>query len=74
MIPKVYTYKEAGALLGVSHDTVNRWVKAGRIRAVNVSAGTHKPRFRVREDDLLKFIDDNTHTAPSVDDTARAAS
>lgn len=62
-IPKVYSYKEAGALLGVSHDTVNRLVQAGRLRAVNVSAGTTRPRFRVREDDLVKFIEANTTSA-----------
>jgi excisionase family DNA binding protein len=63
--PKVYTFKEAGELLGTSHDTVNRLVRAGRLRVVNISAGDARPRFRVRADDLTKFIEENTHQPPT---------
>jgi len=64
-VPRVYTFQEAGVLLGTSPDTVRRLVRSGRLRAVNVAHGKTRARFRVREDDLAKFIDDNTHQMPT---------
>lgn len=56
---KLYTTAEAGEILGVTGKTVWVWVNAGRIRAVNLSTGG-KPKLRIREDDLQKFIEERT--------------
>ena len=53
---------EAAALLGVSDDTVRRWIDAGRLAAVRDSAG----RWLVAGHDLAEFARDNAHP-PSVD-------
>lgn len=57
---QLYTISQAGEMLGVSSVTVWRWVNTGRIRGINLTEGEGKPMLRVRADDLLQFIDDQT--------------
>jgi molybdopterin-binding protein len=52
---------EAAALLGVSDDTVRRWIDSGRIPAVRDAAG----RWSVQGRDLAEFARENA-TAPEV--------
>ena len=52
---------EAAALLGVSDDTVRRWIDAGRIPAVRDSAG----RWSVQGRDLAEFAREHA-AAPEV--------
>jgi len=61
---RLYTPKQAGKLLGVSHDVIDRWIRNGEIAFVDV--GTPKfRRARIREDDLLALIEKRTHRAPT---------
>lgn len=72
--PRLYTPKQAGERLGVSHDVVDRWIRSGEIPFVNV--GTPKfRRARIREDDLVALIEKRTHTAstPETDPLDRSA-
>jgi excisionase family DNA binding protein len=43
----LYTIKQVAASLGVSHDTVTRWVKSGKVKAVKktIFAGKTSPIF-----------------------------
>lgn len=56
---QLYSTREAGEILGVTGVTVWRWVKRGRIPAVNLTEGEGKARLRIRADELQKFIDDH---------------
>jgi excisionase family DNA binding protein len=63
---RLYTPKQAGERLGVSHDVVDRWIRSGEIPFVDV--GTPKfRRARIRESDLLALIERRTHTAPTAE-------
>ena len=53
---------EAAALLGVSDDTVRRWIDAGRLPAVRDGAG----RWSVQGRDLAEFARENA-VAPEVE-------
>lgn len=50
---------ESGAL-PLSGKTVLRLIKSGRLKAVNVGAGSVKPRWRVRMDDVREFMRSRT--------------
>lgn len=56
---RLYTTDQAGEILGVTGNTVWRWVKAGRITATDLTSGDGKPKLRISADDLQKFIDDH---------------
>jgi molybdopterin-binding protein len=60
---------EAAALLGVSDDTIRRWIDAGRLPAVRDSAG----RWIVGGRDLADFARDNA-TPPTVDSEVLSSS
>lgn len=64
--PKLYTSTEAAAHLGVSHDVVDRWIRDGTIRFVDVGTPLRR-RARIREDDLLALIKERTHEALTPD-------
>ena len=49
--------REAAAELGVSVKTVRRMIKAGKIRAVDIGAGS-VPRWRIMPGQLKKFSGD----------------
>lgn len=58
---QLYSTREAGEILGVTGMTVWRYVKAGRLRAVNLAEpGAARSKLRIRADDLQKFIDNRT--------------
>jgi len=42
--------------LGVTPERVISWIRAGRLRAVNLSDGPIRPRYRVAPDDLERFL------------------
>lgn len=45
--------------LNVSHDTVNRYIDSGELAAIDVSnrgKKTRRPRLRVAEDELARFL------------------
>lgn len=60
---------EAAALLGVSDDTVRRWIDAGRLPAVRDAAG----RWVLRGRDLAEFAREHA-VAPEVESALRSPS
>lgn len=56
--PQMYSTAEAAELLSVSPMTVWRWVTAGYLPASNVGEPGKRPKIRISEDDLRRFIDD----------------
>ena len=44
------------SIYGVKPDTVLAWIRAGELRAIDVSSRrSSRPRFRIDEDDLREF-------------------
>lgn len=61
---QLLTIPEVMARLRVkSKDTVYVLIASGDLRVTDISATGQRPRSRVREDDLQKFIDARTRTA-----------
>ena len=54
-IPKLYAPIQVAELLGVSLRTVRNWIAAGDL--AHTRLGTGKRLIRVREDDLMAFLD-----------------
>lgn len=46
----------AAKQLGVTPERIIAWIKSGRLRAVNLSDGVVRPRYRVSADDLADFL------------------
>jgi len=42
--------------LQVTPERIISWIRAGRLRAVNLSEGAKRPRFRIDRDDLEMFL------------------
>lgn len=55
------TVKEAGERLGIGRNAVYTLINSGELRVVNVAGHGKRPRLRVRDDDLQRFIDANTY-------------
>ena len=53
--PLFYTPPEVARILRCRESKVSTWIRQGILRAVNVSEG-HRPRFRVRREDLDAFL------------------
>jgi excisionase family DNA binding protein len=66
-IPKLYAPIQVAELLGVSLRTVRNWIAAGDLAHTRLGAG--KRLIRVREDDLMAFLD--RRYQESVDKEAR---
>jgi len=49
---KMYRTSQVAALLGVTTSTVNRWIKAGKVKAMRTEGGHH--RITEAEVDRLK--------------------
>jgi len=45
--------KEVYDLLGVSYSTLRRWIKEGRIRAIQMLSG----KYRIPEGEMRKFLE-----------------
>lgn len=54
------TTSECGRIAGgAKNQTVREWIRAGRLRALNISPGRKVPEYRVRQEDLEAFIAEN---------------
>lgn len=53
--------------IGVKPDKVVSWIRAGELRAIDVSEkpGTGKPRFRISEADISAFEESRTFQPPT---------
>lgn len=48
--------REVAGRLGVHVQTVYAWIGRGELRALNLSSGSQRPRWRVDERELERFI------------------
>jgi excisionase family DNA binding protein len=64
-VPGLLTAREIGDLLGVSTETVLRWVRQGKLPAIRLPGGA----IRFREDEVEAWI---AERATKVADSARA--
>jgi excisionase family DNA binding protein len=51
---EVLTVKEAAARLKLNPETIRRWIKSGRIRAV--SLGSDRAGFRIPESEVRRML------------------
>ena len=51
-IQKMFSLSEVASIIGVTHRTLQSWVKDGKLPAVKVGA-----KWRVKESDLQRIID-----------------
>ena len=61
---KMYSVKEAAAVLGVSPDSVRRYIRRGEIRAWKLPSPGHRRKrryecWRIPESELLRFMKRN---------------
>ena len=65
MPEQFYTPPQAAELLGVTSDKVLAWIHAGELPASNcaVRANGDRPRWRIPEDELGKFLIRRRHAA-----------
>jgi len=56
---RTYSLTETAEFFGVNPRTVEAWISAGELRAVNVSRNrnSQKPRLRVTDSELQRFIE-----------------
>lgn len=55
---KTYSADEVAPILKIHVDTVRRYIRQGRLRAVNV-ATPHRPKYVITEGALVEFMDRN---------------
>jgi len=45
-----------GKILGVTPERVIAWIRAGKLRGINLGDGPKRPRYRIDRDDLDAFL------------------
>jgi len=53
-VGKLYSLRAAASVLGASRSTMIRWIREGKVRSFKLPDGR---LWRIRESDLLAFID-----------------
>ena len=56
---QTYSSHEVAPILKIHVDTVRRYIREGRLRAVNV-ATSHRPKYVITEEALREFLERNT--------------
>lgn len=51
-----YTSKEVADVLGVTRQTLSRWIKSGKLKAVNLSTSSENPRYRISNDEVIRIL------------------
>ncbi len=47
---------EVAAKLGVTRQTVSRWIRDKKLAAITIGVGQRRPIYRVREADFIAFV------------------
>jgi excisionase family DNA binding protein len=63
--PRLLTVKEVGQRLGISHDSVHRLITAGALQSIDVRTTGPKPRLRIAEAELNRFLKEREIPASS---------
>ncbi|MEO1530166.1 MAG: helix-turn-helix domain-containing protein [Planctomycetota bacterium] len=64
MLPKTYSLAEVAEVLHLSTTQVSTLVRAGKLEAVNVSAGSKRARFVFTEEQVREFLERQTFRPP----------
>jgi predicted site-specific integrase-resolvase len=57
----LYSTERAGEIIGVNAMTIRRMITSGELRVVDIAPeGSARPRYRVRSDDLARYINNRT--------------
>ena len=69
---RYFTRAQAAELLGADEDKVTQWIHSGELVAINVATSptSKRPRWRIAESDLGRFVMSRRHPA-SVQATAK---
>ena len=59
------TTKDIQQRLAVADETVRTWIHSKELRAVNISKNPARPRWRISEGDLTKFLEQRSNQATS---------
>lgn len=58
---KTYSSEEVAPILKIHVDTVRRFIREGRLKAVNI-ATAQRPKYVITEDALMEFLERNAAT------------
>jgi excisionase family DNA binding protein len=72
--PDALTPPEAAKRLGVTPETVIGWIKSGQLKASNVGKGVAKPRYKIQQANLDKFMASRQPESLPLTPTARKSS
>ena len=61
--PEFLTPPQVAKVMGVNPDKVRAWIRAGTLRATDVSEGT-RPRYRVARTDVERFLEGRRKVTP----------
>lgn len=61
-IIKPLTVTQAAQYLGVGHEAVKRYIKSGELRAREIPLGKGKTTYRIRLEELLRFIENDENS------------
>ena len=73
MPERFFTPPQAAKLIGVGPEKVLAWIHSGELTATNVAvdADGERPRWRISEDDLAKFLFRRQHPSTHPDATPK---
>lgn len=55
----VFSVPDVASVLGVNREKIRAWIRAGLLKAINVSAGP-RPRWRISQQALDEFLESRT--------------
>lgn len=56
MADELLTTDEVAARLKLNAETIRKWIRVGKLRALNFSAGSIRGDYRIRASELEKFL------------------
>lgn len=51
-----YSIKEVADVLSVTRQTLSRWIKSGKLKAINLSIASEKPRYRISNSEIVRIL------------------
>ena len=51
-----YSLKEVADVLGVTTQTLSRWIKSGKLKAINLSTASENPRYRISNTEVIRIL------------------
>jgi len=54
----LYSLQEVADVLRVTRQTLSRWIKSGKLNAINLSTAKEKPRYRIPNSEVIRILGD----------------